>query len=183
MAKPLQGSRVALLVAPKGTEHVEFEEPRKAVVEAGGEVVVLGLTSGTANTVNHDLEPAETVTVDGTVAEASSEEFDALIVPGGTVGADKLRSDAEVAKLVRSFFRDGSVVAVICHGPWTLVEADVVRGRTLTSYPSLRTDIRNAGGEWEDREVVRDGNLITSRRPDDLPAFCVALVDALAEAR
>lgn len=183
MPGPLQGTRVALLVAPKGTEHVEFDEPRKAVQGAGGEVLVLGLRPGSARTVDHDLEEAELVGIDGVVAEADVDAFDALIVPGGTVGADRLRADADAVRFVRAFFREAKPVAVICHGPWTLVEADVVRGRTLTSYPSLRTDVRNAGGEWEDREVVRDGTLVTSRSPDDLPAFCAALVEMIAETR
>ena len=183
MAGPLEGCKVALLVAPKGTEHVEFAKPREALRDAGADVTVLGLESGTARTVHHDLEPGEEVTVDGTIDEAIDDEYDALIVPGGTVGADKLRSDERVIKFVRAFFREGKPVGVICHGPWTLVEADVVRGRALTSYPSLRTDVLNAGGDWQDREVVRDANLVTSRKPDDLPAFCSTLIEVIAEAR
>lgn len=183
MAQKLQDCRVALLVAPRGSEHVEFAEPKRAVEEAGAHVTVLGLSDGPARTVNGDLDPAEEVPVDRSIADASAEDFDALIVPGGTVGADKLRGEPRVARFVEAFFSHGKPVAAICHGPWTLVEADVVRGRRLTSYPSLQTDVRNAGGEWVDEEVVVDDGLVTSRRPDDLPAFCDTLVEVFAGSR
>jgi protease I len=183
MANELQGRRVAILLAPVGTEQAEFTEPKKAVEEAGAEVDVVGLQTGEAQTMNSDVNPGETFVVEKTFSEVSPGDYDALIVPGGTVGADTLRSDEEAVAFVRGFFEQEKPVGVICHGPWTLVEADVVRGRTLTSYPSLQTDIRNAGGEWVDEEVVTDQGLVTSRNPDDLPAFCSKLVEEIAEGK
>jgi protease I len=131
--------------------------------------------------MNSDVNPGETFTVDKAFSDVSPENYDALIVPGGTVGADKLRGSEEAVSFVRSFFEAGKPVGVICHGPWTLVEADVVRGRTITSWPSLKTDIRNAGGTWVDEEVVTDEGLVSSRNPDDLPAFCAKIVEEFAE--
>jgi len=183
MANELQGRRVAILLAPVGTEQAEFTEPKKAVEEAGAEVDVVGLQTGEAQTMNSDVNPGETFVVEKTFSEVSPGDYDALIVPGGTVGADTLRSDEEAVAFVRGFFEQEKPVGVICHGPWTLVEADVVRGRTLTSYPTLQTDIRNAGGEWVDEEVVTDQGLVTSRNPDDLPAFCSKLVEEIAEGK
>ncbi len=183
MANELQGKKVAILIAPVGSEQVEFTEPKKAVEEAGATVEVVGLQTGEAQTMNSDVNPGETFTVEKAVSEVSSGDYDALIVPGGTVGADNLRGDPDAVALVRSFFEEAKPVGVICHGPWTLVEADVVRGRTLTSYPSLQTDIRNAGGEWVDEEVVTDQGLVTSRNPNDLPAFCSKLVEEIAEGK
>ena len=168
MADELQGCTVAILIAPVGTEQVEFTEPKKAVEEAGATVDVIGIESGEAQTMNSDVNPGETFTVEKAFSDVSPENYDALIVPGGTVGADKLRGSEEAVSFVRSFFEAGKPVGVICHGPWTLVEADVVRGRTLTSYPTVRTDIRNAGGTWVDEEVVTDAGLVTSRNPGDL---------------
>ncbi|HKZ27814.1 MAG TPA: type 1 glutamine amidotransferase domain-containing protein [Rubrobacteraceae bacterium] len=183
MANELQGRKVAILLAPVGSEQVEFTEPKKAVEDAGAEVEVVGIQTGEAQTMNSDVNMGETFTVEKTFSEVSVEDYDALIVPGGTVGADNLRGSEEAVAFVHGFFEQEKPVGVICHGPWTLVEADVVRGRTLTSYPTLQTDIRNAGGEWVDEEVVTDQGLVTSRNPDDLPAFCSKLVEEIAEGK
>lgn len=181
MAHHLDGKRVAILIAPKGTEQVEFERPKQAVEEAGARVEVIGIESGQAHAYNHDLEPGDKFQVDKTFDEASPDDYDGVIVPGGTVGADKLRGHKAAARFVRRFFEQAKPVAAICHGPWVLVEADVVRGRRLTSYPTVQTDIRNAGGEWVDKEVVVDQGLVTSRNPDDLDAFCDKVVEEFAE--
>jgi protease I len=175
MAKTLTGRRVAILAA-RGVEQVELVQPREAVTEAGATTELLSLKPGTIQATNHDLEPADQFEVDRVVSEISFDDYDALILPGGTVNPDTLRQDSAAVAFVRDFVQAGKPVGVICHGPWPLVEADVVRGRTLTSYPSIRTDIRNAGGTVLDQEVVIDGNIVSSRRPDDLPAFCRAIV-------
>ena len=177
----LDGKKIAILIAPRGTEDPEFAKPKAAVEAAGGAVTVVSLEAGDAQTVNNDLDPASTYPVDKTVGEVSADQFNGLILPGGCVGADKLRSSDAVVAFVKAFFDAGKPVAVICHAPWTLIEACVVKGRTLTSYPTLQTDIENAGGTWVDREVVVDGKLITSRNPKDLPAFCDAIVEQFAD--
>jgi protease I len=177
VANELQGKKIAILLAPVGTEQVEFEESKKAVESEGATVDVVGLQTGDAQTMNSDVNPGDTFTVEKTFSEVSADEYDGLVVPGGTVGADKLRGSDEAVSFVHSFFDQAKPVGVICHGPWTLVEADVVKERTLTSYPTLKTDIRNAGGNWVDEEVVVDQGLVTSRNPDDVPAFCAKIVE------
>jgi len=174
MTARLRG-KVAVLVANEGIEQVELTEPWKALEEAGAQPVLIAPKSGPAQAVNH-TEKGDRFPVDQTVAEADPSDFIALMLPGGVANPDKLRMDPDAVEFARSFFDSGKPVAAICHGPWTLVEADVVRGRTLTSYPSLKTDIRNAGGTWVDAEVHTDNGLVTSRKPDDLPAFCAAMV-------
>jgi len=179
----LQGKKIAILLAPVGSEQVEFEEPKKAVEDAGGTVDVVGIQTGDAQTMNSDVNPGDTFTVEKTFSEVSAHEYDGLVVPGGTVGADKLRGSDDAVSFIHSFFEQAKPVGVICHGPWTLVEADVVKGRTLTSYPTVQTDIRNAGGNWVDEEVVTDQGLVTSRNPDDVPAFCSKIVEEFAEGK
>jgi protease I len=179
MADELSGANIAFLVANEGVEQIELTEPWEAVAHAGGTPRLVAPEAGEVRAFDH-LDKGDTFQPDEAVAEANPAVYDALVLPGGVANADRLRTDENAVRFVRSFFEDGKPVAVICHGPWTLVEADVVRGRTLTSWPSLRTDIRNAGGTWVDRDVVDDEGLISSRRPDDLPAFCTAFVDAFA---
>ena len=183
MATQLDGKRIALLIAPRGTEEPEFVQPREALENAGAAVVVVSMESGEAETVNHDLDPGGTYAVDATFADVSADDFDGVVVPGGTVGADKLRGDEDAVAFVRAFFEQAKPVGAICHGPWILAEADVLQGRTVTSYHSLQTDLRNAGATWVDEEVVVDQGLVTSRNPDDLPAFCAKLVEEFAEGR
>jgi len=171
--------RFAFLVAPEGIERVELTDPWDAVRDAGHEAVLLSTTDGEVQTFDH-LDRAETRPVDQQVSEASVDDFDVLVLPGGVANPDALRMDEKAVAFVGDFVRSGKPVAAICHAPWTLVEADVVKGRTLTSWPSLQTDLRNAGATWVDKEVVVDGNLITSRNPDDLPAFNSQLLESIA---
>lgn len=183
MAAELTGKTIAFLVATEGIEQVELTEPWKAVKAAGGNPKLVAPEAGKVQAFNH-LDKADTFDVDVAVGDVNASDYDALVLPGGVANPDQLRTiDAAVA-FAKSFFADGKPVAVICHGPWTLVEADVVRGRTLTSWPSVQTDIRNAGGNWVDEEVVvcTEGPnvLISSRKPDDLKAFCEALVEQFA---
>jgi protease I len=177
----LTDKRVAFL-ATDGVEQIELTEPWKAVESEGGKPELISLESGEIQGFDH-LDKDQTFAVDRAVAEASPDDYDGLVLPGGVANPDFLRTDEDAVRFVRSFFEAGKPVAAICHAPWTLVEADVVRGRTLTSWPSLRTDIRNAGGEWVDEQVHTDQGLVTSRKPDDLPAFCDKLVEEICEGR
>ena len=174
----LSGKRIAFL-ATDMVEQVELTEPWKAVEEAGGRPELVSLEDGDVQGFKH-YDKADTFPVDRVVSEASADEYDALVQPGGVGNPDTLRMDEDAVRFVREFVEAGKPVAVICHGPWMLVEADVVRGRTVTSFPSLETDIRNAGGNWVDQEVVVDDGIITSRNPDDLTAFCRTLVQEFA---
>jgi len=184
MAAELTGKRIAFLVANQGVEQVELTKPWQAVEEAGGEPVLLAPEKDTVQAVNGDLEPGHRFSPSATVAEASADDYDALVLPGGVANPDKLRIVPEAVDFVRAVAQAGKPIASICHGPWTLVEADLVLGKTLTSWPSLRTDIRNAGGQWQDVEVFtcseQGFTLVTSRKPDDLAAFTKAMVAAFA---
>jgi protease I len=181
MAGALEGRRVAIL-ATDGVERVELERPRQALDAAGARTELLSIKTGEIAARRHDLEDAGTFTVDRLVGDAGTGEFDALVLPGGTVNPDKLRMDPVAVGFVREFVQSGKPVAAICHGPWNLVEADVVRGRRVTSWPSVRTDLRNAGASVVDEVVVTDGNITTSRSPEDLPAFCERIVTEFARA-
>lgn len=175
----LQGRTVAFLVAAEGIEQVELTEPWKAVEDAGGTPRLVSPASGTVQAFHH-LDKGDTFDVDVPVADADVADFDGLVLPGGVANPDALRTDAAAMAFVKSFFEAGKPVAAICHAAWSLVESGVVSGRRLTSWPSLQTDIRNAGGTWVDQELVVDGNLITSRKPDDLPAFNAAITEHFA---
>jgi len=182
MTQRLDGCRIAFLVATEGIEQVELTEPWKAVRDAGARTDLLSTKAGEVQAFNH-LDKGERFPVDVVVADADPDRYDGLVLPGGVANPDALRTDPDALRFVKAIFAAGKPVGVICHGPWTLVEADLVRGRTLTSWPSVRTDIINAGGEWVDREVVVDHGLVSSRKPDDLPAFCAKLVEEFAEGR
>lgn len=176
----LENKKVAFL-ATDMVEQVELTEPWKAVEEAGGQPELVSLEEGEIQGFDH-YDKADTFTVDRTVDDVSVDEYDALVLPGGVGNPDTLRTNEDAVAFVRQFVESGKPVGVICHGPWTLVEADVLRGRTITSWPSVETDIMNAGGNWVDEEVVTDGNITSSRNPDDLPAFCRTIVEQLASA-
>ncbi len=179
MGDNLKGKRVAFL-ATDGVEQSELTRPWDAVTQAGGTPELISLKPGKIRAVHHN-EPGDEFTVDRTVAEVSSDIYDGLILPGGLANPDTLRMDEDAVRFVRSFFEDHKPVAAICHGPWLLVEADVVRHRTVTSWPSLKTDLINAGAKWVDEECVVDNGLVTSRNPDDLDAFCAKCVEEIAE--
>ena len=175
----ITGKRIAFL-ATSGVEQVELTEPWAAVEAAGGKAELISITAGEIQGFNHD-KPADQFHVDKTIDNASAEDYDGLILPGGVANPDTLRTNEIAVDFVRDFFKQGKPVAAICHGPWMLVEADVVESRTLTSWPSLKTDIRNAGGNWVDEECVVDNGLVTSRKPDDLKAFCAKAIEEFAE--
>jgi protease I len=179
MASELNGKKIAFLVANEGIEQVELTEPWKAVQDAGGTPELIAPEPGTVQAFNH-LDKADTFPVDRTTSELSLDEYEGVVLPGEVANPDQLRLDEASVSFLRDWVQSGRPVAAICHGPWTLIEAGVVRGRTLTSWPSLRTDIGNAGGTWVDEQVHVDGAIVTSRKPDDLPAFCKAMVGVFA---
>ncbi|HEU5251794.1 MAG TPA: type 1 glutamine amidotransferase domain-containing protein [Solirubrobacterales bacterium] len=180
MSERLQGKKIAFLTANEGVEQVELTEPLRAVREAGAEAELLAPEEGQVQAFNH-LDKGERFDVDRLVGEADASEYDGLVLPGGVANPDQLRTEPKALEFVREFFAAGKPVGVICHGPWTLIDAGVAKGRTLTSWPSLETDLRNAGAEWVDEEVHVDQGLVTSRKPDDLEAFNAKIVEEFAE--
>lgn len=177
-ANKLQGKRIAFLFTD-GVEESELTQPLKAVKDSGGTPTLVSLKAGEVQMMQH-ADKGGTITADIGASAADPREFDGLVIPGGVANPDRMRTDPASVRFVQAFFEADKPVGVICHGPWMLAEADVVRGRTVTSWPSLRTDMLNAGATWVDREVCLDGTLITSRNPDDLPAFCAELVEQFA---
>ena len=184
MSNALDGKRIAFLVANQGVEQVELTSPWRAVKDAGGEPVLIAPEKETVQAMNGDVEKGDTFDPDNDISSVSADEFDALVLPGGVANPDKLRMDNDAVAFVKAFASSGKPIASICHGPWTLVEGGLVRGKTLTSWPSLQTDIRNAGGTWQDVEVftcpAEGFTLVTSRKPDDLDAFNQAAVEAFS---
>ena len=180
MSEALNGRKIAFLVANEGIEQVELERPWAAIESAGADVELIAPEAGAAQAFNH-LDKGDTFGVDRTVSEAEPSDYDGLVLPGGVANPDILRTEEDAVAFARSFFEAGKPVAAICHGPWSLVEAGVVEGRTLTSWPSLRTDIENAGGSWVDEEVHVDSGFVTSRKPDDLDAFSAKAIEEFAE--
>ena len=181
MAQKLTGKKIAILATDR-FEEVELTRPLQALKDAGATVEVIAPHGGEIQGVNH-FDPGKAVKVDRTLDDARPDQYDALVMPGGVANPDQLRTNDKAVAFVRHFFEAKKPAAVICHGPWMLVEADVVKGREVTSWPSLRTDLRNAGARWVDREVVVDQGLVTSRKPDDLPAFCAKMIEEFAEGR
>jgi protease I len=181
MADNLNGKKVAILVAD-GFEQVEMTEPKKALEEAGAQTEIISPVKGEVQGWNH-FDKADKFTVDVPLDSADAQNYDALLLPGGVANPDQLRMNPAAVYFVKQFFEAGKPVAAICHGPWTLIEADVVRGRTITSWPSLKTDLRNAGAQWVDQEVVTDGGLVTSRNPQDIPAFNRKMIEEFGEGR
>jgi len=181
MARKLDGKKVAILVTD-GFEQVELTKPREALDEAGAETKIVSLKSGKIQGMNH-ADKGDKFDVDLTLGEARPEEFDALMIPGGLMNPDDLRSNDDALEFTRHFFREGKPVAAICHGPWVLIDADVVRGRVLTSWPAIKTDVKNAGGKWVNEDVVVDNGLVTSRKPDDIPAFNKKMIEEFCEGR
>jgi protease I len=179
VANELQGKKIAFL-ATDGVEQIELVEPWRAVEQAGGEPELLSIRPGKIQGFEH-LDKGEEFSVDKHVSQAQPDDYEGLVLPGGVANPDFLRGDEDAVRFVKSFFETGKPVGVICHGPWTLVEAGVVKGRKITSWPTLRTDIENAGGKWVDEEVVVDAGLVSSRKPDDLPAFCAKIVEEFGE--
>jgi protease I len=177
----LKGTRVAIVAADM-VERVELIEPRKALQDAGAETDLISLKPGEIKTFNH-FAPAESEKVDRAVEEVDASEYDALMIPGGVGNPDQLRGDENMVAFVRDFFEQGKPVAAICHAPWVLIDAGVVRGRTMTSWPTVGTDLRNAGANWVDKEVVVDGGLVTSRKPDDIPAFNKKMIEEFIEGK
>src|SRR4051794_19443980 len=180
MSDDLNGKKIAILTANEGVEQIEYYEPRKALEGAGATVELIAPEKGEVQLFEH-LDKADTVEADRATSDVSADDYDGLMLPGGVANPDNLRTDEAAVKFVQDFVNAGKPIAAICHAPWTLVEADAVKGRKLTSFPSIQTDIRNAGGEWVDEEVVVDQGLVTSRKPDDLPAFNAKMVEEFAE--
>ena len=181
MARKLEDKKVAILVAD-GFEQVEMTKPREALNEAGAQTKIVSPKSGQIQGMNH-ADKGEKFDVDLTLDEARPEEFDALMIPGGLMNPDTLRSTPEALEFVRHFFEEGKPVAAICHGPWVLIDAGVIRGRTVTSWPAIKTDVKNAGGKWVNEEVVVDNGLVTSRKPDDIPAFNKKMIEEFCEGK
>src|SRR4051794_21935600 len=176
----LNGKKIAILTANEGVEQVEYEKPRQALEDAGATVELIAPEKGEVQMFNH-LDKADTFDAEKAVADASADDYDGLMLPGGVANPDNLRADSDAVRFVADFVNAGKPIAAICHGPWTLVEADAVKGRTLTSFPSIKTDIENAGGTWVDEEVHVDQGLVTSRKPDDIPAFNAKMIEEFAE--